>query len=91
MLISSVVFVTSQYSFNVTQLILMLIFLLLKARIFFSQYCIRNANILLKFPHKQPSPQLPSPKPSKKNHKNTQLKTETKCTILEDRLLIIKK
>lgn len=78
MLISSVIFVTSQYSFNVTQLILMLILILLKARIFFSQYCIRNANILLTFPHKQPSPQLPSPKPSKKNHKNTQLKNRNK-------------
>lgn len=54
----------------------MLIFLLLKGKkkkVAFLQYCIRNTNILFKFPHKQPSLQLPSPKPSKMNHKNTWL------------------
>lgn len=45
---------------------------------FFPHYSIRNVNILLNFPHKQPSPQLPSPKPSKKNHRNTQLKSRNK-------------
>lgn len=44
-----------------------------KKKVAFLQYCIRNTNILFKFPHKQPSLQLPSPKPSKMNHKNTWL------------------